>query len=657
MQRSRQPVLIWLCALTVSGLGLACAPEIPHGGGSGDHGHAHAGEDDHGHAHGRAADEVEDDHGHAHVGEDDHGHAHGAAADEVEDDHGHAHAGEDDHGHPHGAAADETEDEAEDDHGHAHASEDDHGHAHGVAAGEAEDDHGHTHAGEDDHGHAHAGEDDHGHAHTADGGHGDDDHGASEVVTLWGETTQLFVEFPSLVAGEESAFAAHLTRLSDHLPIGEGTVVVELVGGGQTERFTASDPSRPGIFRPVVRPVTAGERRVTVELTSAFASERHDLGEFTVYGSRQAANRAGAHGAAEDPNEVSFLLEQQWPIDFRIEQIIDRSMRPNVPAFAHFDLPAGSENFATAPREGRIIAGESGMPQVGDVVEAGTTLFSVALVAENAADPAALDFAVDEAGIRVRSAQREVDRLTPLVAQGVVAQRRLDEASSVLASAQAESRSARRRRSSVGASQQVDSTADGLEVPSPLSGIVAEVRAVPGAWVSQGQEIVRIVDPTTLWLDVTVPEAYLAELEHVSGAWINLQGYDEPLEVGRDALISIGLEVDRDNRTLPVRFRVDNSDRRLFAGMTAQAHLVTDTPEPVPAVPMRAVVDDSGIDVVYVQTGGETFERRPVRLGIRDGAYVEVIGVQAGEWIATRGAYSVKIASASTESVGHGHSH
>jgi cobalt-zinc-cadmium efflux system membrane fusion protein len=61
--------------------------------------------------------------------------------------------------------------------------------------------------------------------------------------------------------------------------------------------------------------------------------------------------------------------------------------------------------------------------------------------------------------------------------------------------------------------------------------------------------------------------------------------------------------------------------------------------------------------VVYVQTGGESFVRRPVELGARDGAYVAVQGVEAGEWIATQGAYSVKLASTSTESVGHGHGH
>ncbi|MFT6399771.1 MAG: hypothetical protein ACJAYU_004540, partial [Bradymonadia bacterium] len=77
MQRSRPHLSLWLCVLAVPALGIGCAPEIPAGGESGDHGHAHADEsdDDHGHAH---ADESDDDHGHAHADEsdDDHGHAH-----------------------------------------------------------------------------------------------------------------------------------------------------------------------------------------------------------------------------------------------------------------------------------------------------------------------------------------------------------------------------------------------------------------------------------------------------------------------------------------------------------------------------------------------------------------------------------------------------
>lgn len=509
-------------------------------------------------------------------------------------------------------------------------------------AGQGHDDHGHSH---DDHGHGH---DDHGHGH---GG------SATEVVTLWGDETQLFVEFPALVAGERSVFAAHLTRLSDHLAIPSGRVTVELSGGGaETESFTITDPLQAGIFRPVVVPAQTARRAVTLRLESPHATETHQLGEFDVFANQRAAEAAAEHEHG-DSNEISFLLEEQWPIEFGIAEVIDAPLRPSVPAFAHLILPSGSAAIATAPREGRLVGVDGALPQLGQRIVEGDTLFSLSLVAADAADPAGLDLAVDRASIAVDAAQREVNRLQPLVSQGVVAQRRLDGAESALADARASLRSARRRRASVGQSQSVDGSGDALAVPSPLSGIVAEVHATDGSWVAEGDPVIRIVDSSTLWVDVDVPEAYLGRLDRVSGAWLELTGFDAPLELPAEALVSVGVELEIDTRTLPVRFEIPNDDGRLYAGMSARAHLITGESPSVPAVPATAVVDDSGIDVVYVQTGGETFERRPVTLGVRDGSLVHAEGVVAGEWVANQGAYAIKLASSSTESVGHGHVH
>ena len=527
------------------------------------------------------------------------------------------------HGHDHAAGAVE--------HGeHAHEEPAGHGHEHGTAT--------HDETGHGDHGHGHE--------------------GASEVVTKWGRTTQLFVEFPALVVGENSPFAAHLTRLQDHFAIDRGTAVVELAGGDTpVERFEVDHPSVAGIFRPVVRPTRPGPRRVTLRLDSPAASEVHDMGEFTVFPTRAEADAAATEddqGAAA----ISYLLEQQWRVPFRVEQVEARRMRPNIPAFARLTLPNDAASIITAPRQGRVVAIGGRFPLVGEEVTSGSVLFALTTAPREGADPASLDLAVDQAAIRVEAAQREVDRLTPLVEQGVVAQRRLDEARSSLAAAQAELRSARRRRSSLGQSQRVGGSGDALEVPSPIDGTVAEIFVAPGAWVGEGQRLARIVDRDRLWLDAGVPEAYVGRVRDVAGAWFRLTGVPGVLEVPRSALVSVGIEVDRATRTLPVRFRIDNVRRELFAGMTTKAHLIVDTPRLTPAVPLDAVVDDAGTDVVYVQSGGETFVRRPVRLGLRDGAHVEVSeGVTPGEWVVTRGSWSVKLASTSTESVGHGHAH
>lgn len=509
-----------------------------------------------------------------------------------------------------------------------------------------------------DHGHPHGGAEsgETGHAGGAEQGRGGED--AAEAVTRWGKKTQLFVEFPALVVGEDSPFAAHLTGMSDHAALAVGRVTAELSGGSEpVERFSVDAPSAAGIFRPVVRPVHAGKRHLMVRLEAGDLSETHDLGEFVVFPSRAEAN-AAAPEENEAPGAISYLLEQQWRVDFGLERVQTRPMRPSVPAFATLVLPSQAETIVTAPREGRVLAVEGAFPAVGDSVEDGGIIAALSSAAGGGADLASLDLAVEQAAIRVQAGRRELARVRPLVTQGVLAQRRLDEARSAAAEAQAALRSAKRQRESRGASQQVAGRADTLVLPSPLSGTVAEVYVAAGTWVAAGQPIARIVKRGELWLEAGVPEAYLGRVSKIAGAWFRLAGDPELFQVDADALVAVGTELDTGSRTLPVRFRVDGADPRLYAGMAMRAHVLTGPPVAAAAVPVSALVDDGGVEVVYIQTGGESFVRRPVRLGIRDGAYVEVTeGVSPGEWVVSRGPYSVKLASTSTAAIGAGHAH
>lgn len=208
--------------------------------------------------------------------------------------------------------------------------------------------HDHPHGDEHAHGDERAHGDDHGHGH---GGHD----GASETVTRWGAQTQLFVEFPALVVSEPSPFAAHLTRLGDHLAIDAGTVTVELSGGGHpVERFSVERPSVAGIFRPVVKPAHAGARTVTLSLKGPVSTETHDVGTFEVFATRAAADAAAEDGGNE--GEISYLLEQQWKVPFRIAEVTARRLRPSLPAFAKLLPPPDAESVVTAPRDGRVVA-------------------------------------------------------------------------------------------------------------------------------------------------------------------------------------------------------------------------------------------------------------------------------------------------------------
>jgi multidrug efflux pump subunit AcrA (membrane-fusion protein) len=107
-----------------------------------------------------------------------------------------------------------------------------------------------------------------------------------------------------------------------------------------------------------------------------------------------------------------------------------------------------------------------------------------------------------------------------------------------------------------------------------------------------------------------------------------------------------------------VRFAFDNRPPRLQIGQSVGLRLFVGEEEARVAIPESAVVDDGGRPVIFVQSSGESFERRPVRLGSREEGYVHVLeGVEPGERVVHRGAYLVRLAAMSTQIPAHGHVH
>ncbi len=70
-------------------------------------------------------------------------------------------------------------------------------------------------------------------------------------VTHWTEQSELYMEYPPLVAGQPALFAVHLTKLDDFKALNAGTPSIEFTAesGGTRTVLRGSPPSRPGTFR------------------------------------------------------------------------------------------------------------------------------------------------------------------------------------------------------------------------------------------------------------------------------------------------------------------------------------------------------------------------------------------------------------------------
>ena len=495
------------------------------------------------------------------------------------------------------------------------------------------------------------------HPHETD--HDHEGHLEPLAQTRFSDQTELFVEVPPLIAGEPSEVLVHLTRLFDFKPVAEGEVRVTLSGGDSPEgTFTAPAPARPGLFRVRVTPLGSGERRVRIALTSPALRDEHDLGAWTLYPDLEAAE-AAAGATGPDDGGVVLLKEQQWRADFGTAVAARRLLRGSVPATGVLRPSADGEAHVTTPIDAHLRSAPEGFPYTGMPVTEGQIIAYLVPKLGGEADVAGLELGVPRAASARDLARQERERLDSLWQQRSVPYREVLEARSVEEVAKAELVAARKRLAQV--RRTPEGEAAGVPIRSPIAGVVARVAVAPGGFVEEGDHLFHVVDAERLWLEARVAETDVGEIRRPAGAWFRVQGFDAVFEVTPRTgarLVAFGALVDPESRTVPVVFEFPRPDPRLRVGQAVSARVFTGEEQDALAVPAGALVNDAGTEVVYVQIGGERFERRLVRTGLRDGDFVAIEeGLLPGERVVSRGAYLVHLAAGAPAEAGHGHAH
>ena len=485
-----------------------------------------------------------------------------------------------------------------------------------------------------------------------------------ESITHFSQQTELFVEFPALVKGHASPFAAHLTRLDTFKAVAQGRVTVVLSGGGAPEeRFEVVSPLVPGIFRPVVAPMHIGQRELTLLVESEVFRDRHELGTVTVFPDVEAAARVGGAVEQDKGNTISFLKEQQWRMDFATAPMDVRSLRDSITVNGVVRARPDGEIYIIAPTAGRLLTAGEDFPRVGLEVNRDKLLAVIAPRLGAEADAASLELSIERARLDLEHAKRERKRLEGLFKEGAVPEKRVIAARHEEQVAHAELTAASRRLEHYRRIQHAQGAKNpgGIAVRSPIAGTVAEVHVAPGAFLEEGQKLFHIVDLDRLWLEAQIPEADIGRVRKTSGAWFEIEGFAQPFEVSREVgaeIVALGGVVNPESRTVPLMLEFPNPQRLLPVGLFARVHVLTGETATGPVIPRSAVVDESGEAVAYVQIEGEAFERRVLKLGVQDSDRVQVIeGLKAGERVVTRGAYFVHLAASSTALPAHGHPH
>lgn len=349
----------------------------------------------------------------------------------------------------------------------------------------------------------------------------------------------------------------------------------------------------------------------------AKAGEGHDHGEAAPAVSGGNSPKRQADGSVFLPKPTQRQLE------LRTVTIEEKSLPKTVELTGLVANDPNTGGKVQPTQAGRIEAGPRGLPQLGQTVRKGETL-AVVRASTAAIERANQVAQTAELKANLDQARKRLARLEQL--EGTVALKDID-------AARAEADSLAQRLAAVSGSVSATEV-----LVAPVSGVIAAAHAIAGQVVNAGDVLFEIVDPARLVVQASAFDTALlgniasataspsagttVELRFV-GAGRTLQEGAIPLQfntvVTKGAVpLAIPLAVGQ-----PVKVFVQTKDTVLGY-----------------AVPTGAVVKNpSNQDIVWVHTGPEVFEARPIRMVALDGARVSVVnGLKAGDRVVTQGA-------------------
>jgi len=169
-----------------------------------------------------------------------------------------------------------------------------------------------------------------------------------------------------------------------------------------------------------------------------------------------------------------------------------------------------------------------------------------------------------------------------------------------------------------------------LHIHSPSSGIVVNVGAREGQYVTPATEIYMIADLSKVWVYADIYENELPWVQLGDLVEMRLSGI--PGRVFRGHLAFIYPYAEAKTRTIKVRLDFNNTELLLKPDMFAEVSIYADKQKSALVIPSEAVIRSGTRDRVLVVRGAGKFEPRTITTGVAsDGKVIVLNGLEEGE--------------------------
>lgn len=173
---------------------------------------------------------------------------------------------------------------------------------------------------------------------------------------------------------------------------------------------------------------------------------------------------------------------------------------------------------------------------------------------------------------------------------------------------------------------------DWTRVRAPFTGRIADLQAVEGAFLSNGAEVLTLVQLDPIKIEVNADESELAFLQAGRHATVDFSAF--PRDEFSASVASVNPIVDPESRSARVTLTMPNPDHRIRPGMYARVSIDAESYPDRIQVPLEAVVErERGggyAQIVFVagdlnEQGEGVAQWRYVTTGYSNNTYVEVL--------------------------------
>jgi len=249
----------------------------------------------------------------------------------------------------------------------------------------------------------------------------------------------------------------------------------------------------------------------------------------------------------------------------------------------------------------------------------------------------------DEACVIADFAQREANRLTMLLEDGLASEENTDRAVGIAASSTAACTAAHDGARVYAARVEVTEAAlERTRLVAPFAGIIAEINGELGEFVTPSPvgiptpPTVDLIDTNCLYISAPIDEVDAPAVREGLPARISLDAFSDRTFSGHVRRIApYVLDVEKQARTVEIEAEIDDPDKgSLLPGYSADVEILLASEEDAVRVPTSVIVDGNLV-YVYDEAVGQ-LELREIEPGLSNWEYTAIIqGLRAGERVVT----------------------